>query len=245
MKTPIAFQLGLDGGAIKEVAWQSIILRAIEEEGYESDLLETEYNKKIFSRVLAMLPATEKIARKIMGMSDVRVAVSHIAGLALLPNTEWIHAETFARGLRKVKEGLELKYGHRELVTDVVTLDDGEEYYSSLEEKFIGAVKEAHRSYSWKTNVMHVVRHPLYKDRVVRPDLVCEDLGLWIELDGYEYHQGRDKFTADRQRAIIAQLEGYYYLAFSGEQISVPGGVENALRVITSFIEKTVGVRSF
>lgn len=229
----------------KKLAWKSILRWILEDEGYETDLLETAYNKKIYSRLLAALPATERTAQKIMGTSDIRVAKNYIAEMALLPNTEWILPETFARGLRSAKEnlrdkwGIEIKYGQREFAAnDVVPLDDGEEYYSPLEERFIKAIKNAFPTHRWKINEKYVVRHHPYKGKVVYPDLMCEGLGLWMELLGHKYHSDRHIFTIDRQRARIAQLEGYYYLPFSGEEISVSDGIENALAFIDIFTKK-------
>lgn len=243
----IGFQYGLDGIAHKTDAWLTIIHRAIEREGYKTHLEETAYNKKIHYTILVMLPALKAVAKKVMSTDDIDVATGYIAEMALLPVDQFPLAETLARGIRKTKERIgkaKFEYGRSKFKPAVIR-DDREKYYSSLEEMFLKAIKTRFSEHNWKTNALHKVRHPLYRGRILRPDLVCENLGLWIEMDGYDAHGNALHFTSDRQRARIAQLEGYYYLSFSGEEISVPGGIENALQFIASFIEKNVGVRSF
>jgi very-short-patch-repair endonuclease len=66
-------------------------------------------------------------------------------------------------------------------------------------------------------------------------DFAWPDLGVIVELDGYEAHRGRGAFEADRARDVELKLLGYEVIRFTWRQlIGEPGQVTASVRTLLS-----------
>jgi very-short-patch-repair endonuclease len=52
-----------------------------------------------------------------------------------------------------------------------------------------------------------------------RVDCLWPERRLVVELDGYEFHRGRDAFESDRERDSRLRLAGYLVLRFTWRQV--------------------------
>lgn len=57
-------------------------------------------------------------------------------------------------------------------------------------------------------------------EKKYRVDFLIPSKKIIIELDGYKYHRGRDKFTKDAERERYLQLSGYQVIRFTGREIN-------------------------
>ena len=99
---------------------------------------------------------------------------------------------------------------------------------SPIEEQFLTA---------WQR---HFPNLPLMTEFLVyggryRIDFAFVPARIAVELDGYEYHSDRDRFTEDRQRDRALQRDGWRVLHFSGREIyyNVDACVQEVYTVIT------------
>jgi hypothetical protein len=241
------YQAGLWGQNKRLTPWKNILRNCIRRIGDRPDLTEAEYNRKIAATFFSELPAMEDLLKAIIKKGDIRYAKKLVKAFFQLPTDDVPAPDTIARQTRTAKEELK-KEGILErsineedeesfsgLLAEIE--EESGKYNSSIEARFYLKIKKEFPDYRWEQNKVLQVQVGIYRGRKISPDILCEQLGLSIEIDSWEFHSNRDNFISDRQKSRIMQMLGYYHLQLSGSELSIPGGFSNAMKEITHFIE--------
>lgn len=248
----IAWQQSFWGDSRRTLPWKNIIRRYILEIGDRPDLNESQYNRKVAGKFYSMLPATEQLLVAIGKMpGDLAYGRKLWEKYHQLPAVQIPAPDTIARATRAAKA--ELKTEGK--LVRAAPENDGDDsfaellkqaeevsgnYYSGIEARFKLILKQRFSKCQWQENKSFQVNSGPHRGRIVVPDFVCESLGLSIEIDSFQFHKDSDQFINDRQKARIMQGLDYYHLQFSGQELSIPGGFENAIREIEWFIERRI-----
>jgi hypothetical protein len=244
----MSFQNDFWGNAQRFDAWYDIIRKIVKEIGERPDLTATEYHKLVHGRLMRLLPATARMMEAIIKMHSVDFGLNALEKFFQLPVAEIPSPDTVARQTRKVKEDL-IKEGYNlhqsnansaESFNDLMVQAEQEtgSYLSGIEARFKTALRKEFRHLTWEENkVLTAIRGPFAR-QTRRPDTLCERITLAIEIDSLEYHlDDRATFTEDRRRIRFYQYLGYTVLPFSGPELSISTGFNNAFNEIRFYID--------
>lgn len=88
------------------------------------------------------------------------------------------------------------------------------EFESPVEEMFYKAWQGMGGSKYLDLTYQHEVFNALY-----RLDFAYLPAKVAIEIDGHEYHSGKEQFTKDRQRQRKLEMDGWRFIRFSGSEV--------------------------
>lgn len=239
----MSWQKGMMGVPHKRnIPWQDLMARLAKSMGHRPDLKKTEWYKLILGKTYASMPEMEDTVQAIIKMENVEFGIRIMEKFFTLPSIP--APDTLPRALRKVRQELvdsnrvQIQPAHDAEVMswgEMLALAEGKagNYKSGLEVRFGRILRKRFSNLNWEENTQISVT-----GRYVSPDFLCRRIGLSIEIDSLEWHQDRESFISDRQKARALQLAGYMHLQFSGPELSVSGGLDLAMGDVDLAIKK-------
>jgi very-short-patch-repair endonuclease len=238
----LAWQDDMFGGSPKRTfPWIDMLMQKMKEVGNRPDLEQTDWYKLIVGKTYASIPAMRQAIEAILKARSVEFGLQVMERFFTLDEVP--APDTLPRALRNAREKL-VDTGRIEIgspgpytPTFQELLDKAEnyagDYNSGVEARFGRALRTRFPKYRWEEN-----KRLALDSSTIIPDFVCEELCLSIEIDSWEFHKDRDRFTSDRKKARAMQFLGYHHLQFSGPELSIRSGIELALMEIERFIER-------
>lgn len=243
--TNIPYQPAMTGMGVSHkriLAWKDVLIKIAKSVGDRPDLTVTEWYKLMVGKAYASMPEMREAISAILKFRDIDHGLKVMEKFFTVPTAP--APDTLPRALREVREewidsgririqptnkNEEMTWG------ELLTLAEGKagDYNSNIETRFGAILKSRFHSFKWEENVR--LQTP---NRVVSPDFLCRRIGLTIEIDSLEWHQDRESFTSDRQKARELQLAGYMHLQFSGPELSIPDGMGLAMRDVEIAIKR-------
>ncbi len=199
------------------------------------------WNKRVIGDVLSSLPETHSLA------SNIRKAPTNDIALRLLRKffeEKMPSTETLARGLRLAK--VEMGFDRNPVYQDG---QDKEESFNDILVRIDEMTSEKDSSLEYRFKVAltqrfpdhHFNYHDTFTDNAGNKyelDFLCRELGIAIEIDGFEWHNTRESFIRDRHKYTALQLEGYLVLVFSGTDLTIDGGIQRSLNQVGQAITR-------
>jgi len=238
----IAWQPDMFGDSPKRTfPWVDLLMQKMREIGNRPDLDQTSWYKLIAGKTYVSIPAMRQAIEAILKARSVEFGLQVMERFFTLDDIP--APDTIARQLRIAREKM-VDRGRIEIGSPgpydpsfQELLDKAEsyagDYNSGVEARFGRVLRARFPKYRWEEN-----KRLSLDSSVVIPDFVCEELCLSIEIDSWEFHKDRDRFTSDRKKARMIQFLGYHHLQFSGPELSIRGGIELAIQEIERFIER-------
>lgn len=237
----IGWQSDIFGGFSKGNSWKGIIISNLLEIGDRPDLSETDYNQIVGAELYASLPSMEQAIEAIVKSGDIKMGLEIMKAFFLQDASRVPAFDTIARQTREAKKELkdrgQLRRNYNksespsfDALLSSVEKDTGN-WDSGIEARFKVSLRQRFPQY----NFIHK-ELKLPDGKIVKPDYICEELGLTIEIDSLEHHSNSFRFVADRQKARKVQFLGYRHLQFAATELSIQGGIQRALQEIELFI---------
>lgn len=238
----IGWQGDMWGGFDKGNSWKGIIISIMLEMGDRPDLSETDYNQQVGAELYTSLPSMKQAIEAIVQSGDVKLGLEIMKAFFLQDASRVPAFDTTARQTRAAKEELKARNQLKRIHNgkdDALSFDallsnverDTGTWDSGIEARFKVALRQRFPQYNF-----------IHKDlklpdgKIVKPDYICEELGLTIEIDSLEHHDNSFRFVADRQKSRKVQALGYRHLQFAATELSINGGMQRALQEIELFI---------